>query len=338
MATLKEKLIAPVAEEEAGVPNNKITVVGVGQVGMACAISILGKHFVVQFCCYAGACGVAKIRRIGISSGLAPSECFIASLLFLFFQDYSVTANSKIVVVTAGVRQQEGESRLNLVQRNVNVFKFIVPQIVKYSPDCIIIVVSNPVDILTYVTWKLSGLPKHRVIGSGCNLDSARFRYLMAEKLGIHPSSCHGWILGEHGDSSVAVWSGVNVAGVSLQDLNPEMGTDNDSENWKEVHKMVVESAYEVIKLKGYTNWAIGLSVADLIESILKNLSRIHPVSTMVKGMYGIENEVFLSLPCILNARGLTSVINQKLKDEEVAQLKNSADTLWDIQKDLKDL
>ena len=106
------------------------------------------------------------------------------------------------MVVTAGVRQQEGESRLNLVQRNVNVFKFIIPQIVKYSPDCIIIVVSNPVDILTYVTWKLSGLPKHRVIGSGCNLDSARFRYLMAEKLGIHPSSCHGWILGEHGDSS----------------------------------------------------------------------------------------------------------------------------------------
>ena len=230
-------------------------------------------------------------------------------------KDYSVTANSKIVVVTAGVRQQEGESRLNLVQRNVNVFKFIIPQIIKYSPDCIVIVVSNPVDILTYVTWKLSGLPKHHVIGSGCNLDSARFRYLMAEKLGIHPSSCHGWILGEHGDSSVAVWSGVNVAGVSLQELNPEMGIDNNSENWKEVHKMVVESAYEVIKLKGYTNWAIGLSVADLIESMLKNLSRIHPVSTMEKRMYGIENEVFLSLLCILNARGLTSVIYQKVKD-----------------------
>ena len=170
-------------------------------------------------------------------------------------------------------------------------------------------------DILTYVTWKLSGLPKHRVIGSGCNLDSARFRYLMAEKLGIHPSSCHGWILGERGNSSMAVWSGVNVAGVSLQELNPEMGIDNNSENWKEVHKMVVESAYEVIKLKGYTNWAIGLSVADLIESMLKNLSRIHPVSTMEKRMYGIENEVFLSLLCILNARGLTSVIYQKVKD-----------------------
>ncbi|KAF4802503.1 Glycogen [starch] synthase, liver [Turdus rufiventris] len=253
-------------------------------------------------------------------------------------KDYAVTANSKIVVVTAGVRQQEGESRLNLVQRNVNVFKFIIPQIVKYSPDCIILVVSNPVDILTYVTWKLSGLPKHRVIGSGCNLDTARFRYLMSEKLGIHPSSCHGWILGEHGDSSVAVWSGVNVAGVSLQELNPDMGTDKDPENWKEIHKQVVASAYEVIKLKGYTNWAIGFSVADLCETMLKNLNRVHSVATLVKGMYGIENEVFLSLPSVLSASGLMSVINQKLKDDEVTQLRKSADTLWNVQKDIKDL
>uniref|UniRef100_A0A8I3WTK9 L-lactate dehydrogenase n=1 Tax=Callithrix jacchus TaxID=9483 RepID=A0A8I3WTK9_CALJA len=304
MATLKEKLIAPVAEEEAAVPNNKITVVGVGQVGMACAISILGKSLADELALV----DVLEDKLKGEMMDLQHGSLFLQTPKIVADKDYSVTANSKIVVI------------------------------VKYSPDCIIIVVSNPVDILTYVTWKLSGLPKHRVIGSGCNLDSARFRYLMAEKLGIHPSSCHGWILGEHGDSSVAVWSGVNVAGVSLQELNPEMGTDNDSENWKEVHKMVVESAYEVIKLKGYTNWAIGLSVADLIESMLKNLSRIHPVSTMVKGMYGIENEVFLSLPCILNARGLTSVINQKLKDDEVAQLKKSADTLWDIQKDLKDL
>ncbi|XP_021572098.1 L-lactate dehydrogenase B chain isoform X3 [Carlito syrichta] len=276
MATLKEKLIIPVAEEEATVPNNKITVVGVGQVGMACAVSILGKSL------------ADELALVDVLEDKLKGEMMDLQHGSLFLQ---------------------------------------TPKIV-----------ADKVDILTYVTWKLSGLPKHRVIGSGCNLDSARFRYLMAEKLSIHPSSCHGWILGEHGDSSVAVWSGVNVAGVSLQELNPEMGTENDSENWKEVHKMVVESAYEVIKLKGYTNWAIGLSVADLIESMLKNLSRIHPVSTMVKGMYGIENEVFLSLPCILNARGLTSVINQKLKDDEVAQLKKSADTLWDIQKDLKDL
>uniref|UniRef100_A0A2K6F7E1 L-lactate dehydrogenase n=1 Tax=Propithecus coquereli TaxID=379532 RepID=A0A2K6F7E1_PROCO len=237
MATLKEKLIAPVAEEEAAVPNNKITVVGVGQVGMACAISILGKSLADELALV----DVLEDKLKGEMMDLQHGSLFLQTSKIVADKDYSVTANSKIVVVTAGV--QEGESHLNLVQRNVNVFKFIIPQIVKYSPDCIIIVVSNPVDILTYVTWKLSGLPKHRVIGSGCNLDSARFRYLMAEKLGIHPSSCHGWILGEHGDSSVAVWSGVNVAGVSLQELNPEMGTDNDSENWKEV-----SGAFEVGK------------------------------------------------------------------------------------------
>ncbi|XP_037593018.1 L-lactate dehydrogenase B chain-like [Cebus imitator] len=226
MATLKEKLVAPVAEEETTVPNNKITVVGVGQVGMACAISILGKSLADELAL------VDVLEDKGEMMDLQHGSLFLLMPKIVADKDYSMTANSKIVVGTAGVHQQEGES-LNLVQRNVNVFKFIIPQIVKYGPDCIIIVVSNPVDILTYVTWKLSGLPKHSVIGSGCNLDSARFRYLTAEKLGIHPSSCHGWILGEHGDSSVAAWSGVNVAGVSLQELNPEMGTDNDSENWK---------------------------------------------------------------------------------------------------------
>uniref|UniRef100_A0A2K6C3U6 L-lactate dehydrogenase B chain n=1 Tax=Macaca nemestrina TaxID=9545 RepID=A0A2K6C3U6_MACNE len=234
MATLKEKLIAPVVEEEATVPNNKITVVGVGQVGMACAISILGKSLADELALV----DVLEDKLKGEMMDLQHGSLFLQTPKIVADKDYSVTANSKIVVVTAGVRQQEGESRLNLVQRNVNVFKFIIPQIVKYSPDCIIIVVSNPVDILTYVTWKLSGLPKHRVIGSGCNLDSARFHYLMAEKLGIHPSSCHGWILGEHSDSSVAVWSGVNVAGVSLQELNPEMGTDNDTAHFNGINCM----------------------------------------------------------------------------------------------------
>lgn len=188
---------------------------------------------------------------------------------------------------------------------------------------------------MTYVAWKISGFPKNRVIGSGCNLDSARFRYLMSEKLGINSLSCHGWVIGEHGDSSVPVWSGVNVAGVSLKTLNPDMGSDSDKENWKEVHKQVVESAYEVIKLKGYTSWAIGLSVADLAETILKNLRRVHPISTMIKGMYGVNDEVFLSVPSVLSNQGITDVITMTLKKDEEDRLKKSADTLWGIQKEL---
>ncbi|TRY81371.1 hypothetical protein DNTS_021190, partial [Danionella cerebrum] len=334
MASVMQKLITPLASGPAEPPRNKVTVVGVGQVGMACAVSVLLRELADELALV----DVVEDRLKGEMLDLQHGSLFLKTPKIVADKDYSVTANSRIVVVTAGVRQQEGESRLNLVQRNVNIFKHIIPQIVKYSPDCVLIVVSNPVDVLTYVTWKLSGLPKHRVIGSGTNLDSARFRYIMAEKLGIHSSSFNGYILGEHGDSSVPVWSGANVAGVSLQKLNPDIGTEKDSENWKEAHKMVVDSAYEVIKLKGYTNWAIGLSVADLTETLVRNLNRVHPVSTMVKGMYGIGEEVYLSLPCVLNSSGVGSVVNMTLTDEEIGQLKKSADTLWGIQKDLKDL
>nr|WON66706.1 lactate dehydrogenase A [Leptobrachium liui] len=331
MASLKEKLVHNVVSEQS-LPQNKITIVGVGAVGMACAVSILHKEFADELALV----DVMEDKLKGEMMDLQHGSLFLRTPKIVSGKDYSVTANSRLVVITAGARQQEGESRLNLVQRNVNIFKFIIPNIVKYSPNSILLVVSNPVDVLTYVAWKISGFPKHRVIGSGCNLDSARFRYLMGEKLGIHSLSCHGWVIGEHGDSSVPVWSGVNVAGVSLKTLNPELGSDADKENWKEVHKQVVDSAYEVIKLKGYTSWAIGMSVADLAETVVKNLRRVHPISTMVKGMHGVKEDVFLSVPCILSNLGITDVINMTLKPDEEDRLRKSADTLWGIQKELQ--
>nr|O93545.3 RecName: Full=L-lactate dehydrogenase A chain; Short=LDH-A [Lindbergichthys nudifrons]AAC63286.1 lactate dehydrogenase-A [Lindbergichthys nudifrons] len=326
----KEKLISHVMKEEPVGSRSKVTVVGVGMVGMASAISILLK----DLCDELAMVDVMEDKLKGEVMDLQHGSLFLKTKI-VGDKDYSVTANSKVVVVTAGARQQEGESRLNLVQRNVNIFKFIIPNIVKYSPNCILMVVSNPVDILTYVAWKLSGFPRHRVIGSGTNLDSARFRHLIGEKLHLHPSSCHAWIVGEHGDSSVPVWSGVNVAGVSLQGLNPQMGTEDDGENWKAIHKEVVDGAYEVIKLKGYTSWAIGMSVADLVESIIKNMHKVHPVSTLVQGMHGVKDEVFLSVPCVLGNSGLTDVIHMTLKAEEEKQLQKSAETLWGVQKEL---
>ncbi|XP_015989824.1 L-lactate dehydrogenase A chain isoform X1 [Rousettus aegyptiacus] len=331
MATLKDQLIVNLLKEEQS-PQNKITVVGVGAVGMACAISILMKDLADELALV----DVMEDKLKGEMMDLQHGSLFLKTPKIVSGKDYNVTANSKLVIITAGARQQEGESRLNLVQRNVNIFKFIIPNVVKYSPNCKLLIVSNPVDILTYVAWKISGFPKNRVIGSGCNLDSARFRYLMGERLGVHPLSCHGWVLGEHGDSSVPVWSGVNVAGVSLKNLHPDLGTDTDKEQWKEVHKQVVASAYEVIKLKGYTSWAIGLSVADLAESMMKNLRRVHPISTMIKGLYGIKDDVFLSVPCILGQNGISDVVKVTLTSEEEARLKKSADTLWGIQKELQ--
>ncbi|VFV39635.1 l-lactate dehydrogenase b chain [Lynx pardinus] len=209
---------------------------------MACAISVLGKSLVDELALVDVLEDKLKGEMMHLQHG---SLCFQTPNI-MADKDYSVISNSKTVVVTAGVLQQEEESRLNLVQRNINVFKCIISQLVKYSPDSTIIEVSSPVDILTYVTRELSGLPKHHVIGR-------------------------------------------------------------------------------------YTNRATGSSVTDLTESMLKNLSRIHPMSTMVKEMYGTENEVFLSLPCFLNAQGLTSVTNWKLKDDL-----RGRETLWVIQKDLK--
>ncbi|CAD7694316.1 unnamed protein product [Nyctereutes procyonoides] len=294
MATLKDQPIQNLLKED-HIPQNKITVVGVGAVGMAHVMSILMKDLLISL--------------------------FLRTPKIVFGKDYNVTANSKLVIITVGAHQQEGESRLNLVQCNMNIFKFIIPNIVKYSPNFKLLVVSNPMDILTYVTWKISGFPKNCVIGSGCKLDSARFRYRMGERLGVHPLSCHGWVLGDHGDSSVPVWSGVNVDSVSLKNLHPDLGTDADKEQWKEVHKQVVDSDCEVIKLKGYTSW---------------NLRWVHPISTMIKGFYGIKDDVFLSVPCILGQNGISDVVKVTLTPEEEAHLKKSANTFWGIQKELQ--
>nr|KAF6420555.1 lactate dehydrogenase A like 6B [Molossus molossus] len=312
MATLKDQLIVNILKEDQN-PQNKITFVGVDAVGMACVISILMKDLADELALI----DVMEDRLKGEMMDLQYGSLFLKTPKIVSSKDCS------------------GESRLNLIQRNMNIFKFIIPNVVKYSPNCKLFIVSNTVDIWTYMSWKISGFPKNRVIGSGCNLDLAWFCYLMGERLGVHPLSCYGWVLGEHGDSSVPVWSGVNVAGFTLKTLHRELGTDADKKQWKQVHKQVVDSAYEVIKLKGYTSWVIGLSVADLAESMMKNLRWVHPISTMIKGLYGIKEDVFFNVPCILRQSRILDVMKVALTAEEEACLKKSADTLWGIQKEL---
>ncbi|XP_054012743.1 L-lactate dehydrogenase-like isoform X1 [Hylaeus anthracinus] len=331
MTSLKDKLLCTVVEP-ISTGRNKVSIVGVGQVGMACAISILTSHVSNEVVLV----DVMADKLKGEMMDLQHGSSFLKNAKINASTDYAATANSSLCIVTAGARQREGESRLDLVQRNTDIFRGIIPQLVKYSPNTILLIVSNPVDILTYVAWKHSGLPKNRVIGSGTNLDSARFRFLLSQKLNVAPTSCHGWIIGEHGDTSVPVWSGVNVAGVRLRDLNEHVGTDKDEEQWGCVHKQVVESAYEVIKLKGYTSWAIGLSVSHLASAILRNSNQVHAVSTLVTGFHGIEEDVFLSLPCTLGEGGVTCIVKQKLTEQEVACLQESAAKMYEVQKDLK--
>ncbi|KAG0721616.1 L-lactate dehydrogenase [Chionoecetes opilio] len=310
----------------------KVTVVGVGQVGMACAFSLVTQHI----CSELALVDVMPDKLRGEMMDLQHGLTFLRNVKIEASTDYAVSAGSRLCIVTAGARQREGESRLSLVQRNVDIYKGIIPNLVKHSPNCILLVVSNPVDVLTYVAWKLSGLPKNRVIGSGTNLDSSRFRFHLSQKLNVAPSSCHGWIIGEHGDSSVPVWSGVNIAGVRLRDLNPAVGTEEDPEKYNEMHKEVVNSAYEIIKLKGYTSWAIGLSVASLVSSIMKNTRSCYAVSVSVQGYHSVDKDVFLSLPVVLGENGVTHIIKQTLTEAEVKQLTTSADTLWDVQTGIK--
>ncbi|XP_022915805.1 L-lactate dehydrogenase [Onthophagus taurus] len=311
---------------------NKVTVVGVGQVGMACAFSILSQRISHDVCLV----DCVEDKLLGEMMDLQHGSMFFKNCKVSASTDYAITAGSKLCIVTAGVRQREGETRLDLVQRNTEVMKSIIPKLVQYSPDTILLIVSNPVDILTYIAWKLSGLPKERVIGSGTNLDSSRFRFLLSQKLGVAPISCHGWIIGEHGDSSVAVWSGVNVAGVRLTDIKPSLGGKDDTENWGELHKEVIDSAYQVIKLKGYTSWAIGMSVAEITQSILYNAGNISAVSVLVKGFHGIDKEVFLSLPSVLGANGLTDVVIQPLTCKEKEALQESAKIMAQVQMGIK--
>lgn len=322
------KAVAP-ADVKAS-PRTKITVIGVGAVGMAAAFSLM--EITGELCLL----DVMENKVKGEVLDLQHGQQFLRRCTVKGGTDYALSAGSDIVVITAGARQNEGESRLNLVQRNVDIFKHIIPQIVKHSPNCIIVVVSNPVDILTYVAAKLSGFPKHRVLGTGTMLDSARFRYLLGDKLGVSANSVHGYVIGEHGDSSVPVWSNVNVAGVRLSSMNPKIGTDGDPEHYGNIHKEVVNSAYEIIKLKGYTSWAIGLTCRSLCNSILHNLHAVYPLTTNAKGFHGITEDVYLSLPCLTTSVGISHVIPQQLNEEETAKIKHSADTLWSIIKDIK--
>uniref|UniRef100_A0A671FXE5 L-lactate dehydrogenase n=1 Tax=Rhinolophus ferrumequinum TaxID=59479 RepID=A0A671FXE5_RHIFE len=241
MATVKCELMKHLISEEA-VHRNKVSIIGTGSVGMACAVSILLKGLSDELALV----DVAEDELKGEAMDLQHGSPFVKMPNIVSSKNYRITANSNLVIITAGARQGRGETRLNFVQGNLAIFKFMISTITQYSPHCKLIVVSNPVDILTYLTWKISKFPQSRVIGSGCNPDTARFRFLIGQRLGIHPESCHGWILGEHGDSSVPVWSGVNIAGVPLKAVNSHIGTDKDPEQWKNVHKDKCPSVFPV--------------------------------------------------------------------------------------------
>ncbi|GFP88875.1 l-lactate dehydrogenase a [Phtheirospermum japonicum] len=311
----------------------KISVVGVGNVGMAIAQTILTQDLADELVLI----DTNEDKLQGEMFDLQHAAAFLPRTKIKASLDYAATADSDLCIVTAGARQNPGESRLNLLQRNVALFKHIVPPLAKYSPECIIMVVSNPVDVLTYVAWRLSGFPPNRVIGSGTNLDSSRFRFLIADHLDVNAQDVQAYIIGEHGDSSVALWSSISVGGVPVLSFLKMRQIAYEKETLQNIHKEVVHSAYEVIRLKGYTSWAIGYSVASLAHTLLRDQRRINPVSVLAKGFYDIDGgDVFLSLPAQLGRNGVLGVTNLHLTDEEAHQLKNSAQTILEVQSQLR--
>nr|AFA35122.1 lactate dehydrogenase A [Echinococcus granulosus] len=322
-----EGLLLPLEMEQCFGRERKVSVVGAGAVGTAAAFAIMTKGIANTVALY----DIDEDRCNGEVMDLDQGSLFLESCRVIGGQDITKTADSDIVVVTAGARQAVGESRLNLVQRNVDIFKKLIPTLVEQSPKCILVIVTNPVDIMTYVSWKLSGFPQHRVLGSGTMLDTARFRHILGEKLNVHPSAIHGYVVGEHGDSSVPVWSRVTVGGANLCDIYPKIGQAGDPDDFASIHKAVVDSAYEIIRMKGCTAWAIGLCCASLCNAILRNKKIVIPVSTSLKGKLGIKEEVFTSVPCIVDSSGVSAVINLEYSPSEKQSLLASVETLQKI-------
>ncbi|XP_019166928.1 PREDICTED: L-lactate dehydrogenase B-like [Ipomoea nil] len=313
--------------------HTKISVVGVGNVGMAVAQTILTQGLADEL-----ALVDAKPDKLrGEMLDLQHAAAFLPRTKIHASVDYAVTAGSDLIIVTAGARQNPGETRLNLIEKNCALFKTIIPPLVKHSRHSILMIVSNPVDILTYVAWKLSGFPANRVIGSGTNLDSSRFRSLIADHLDVNAQDVQAYIVGEHGDSSVALWSSISIGGVPVLSFLDRQQIAYEKETLDNIHKQVVQSAYEVINLKGYTSWAIGYSVANLARSILRDQRRVQPVSVLARGLHGIHGgDVFLSLPARLGRSGVIGVADVHLTEEEERRLNHSANTILEVQTQLR--
>jgi len=243
---------------------------------------------------------------------------------------YQDCAGADVVVVTAGTAQRPGETRLDLVKRNAEIFGDVIPSITEHNETGILLIATNPVDVLSYCAWKLSGFPSRRVIGSGTVLDTARFRYLLSEHLDLDPRNVHAYVVGEHGDSEVPIWSLANVAGMRLEEYCRRTECDVGEAMRDRISHQVRDAAYEVIERKGATYYAVGVALVRIVEAILRDQHTVLTVSNLVPGYYGIE-DVYFSLPAVVAREGVERVVELSLDDEEIAALEECADVLHGV-------
>lgn len=297
----------------------KIGIVGTGYVGSTTAFALMLQRIVSELVLI----DIDNQKAEGEALDLVQATSFTGPMQ-IYAGDYSDLQGAEIVIISAGPNRKRGETRLDLAEKNYTVFRDIVPKIMKYNFGCILLVVTNPVDVLSYITLKLSGLPANKVIGSGTVLDSSRFRAALSAKLKVDPRNIHAYILGEHGDSQVAAWSLTNIVGIKFDDYCIKYMDNCGNDLKEEIETYVRTSAYKIIERKGATNYAVALAIGKIVKSILKNQNSILTVSTYVDNFEGIK-DFYFSLPCIVNKNGIERIVQPMLSSQEYQALKYSA-------------
>lgn len=306
---------------EAEKDHQKVILIGDGAVGSSYAFALVTQNIAQEL----GIIDIDFAKTQGDAIDLSHALAF-TSPKKIYAATYADCHDADIVVITAGAAQKPGETRLDLVNKNMKIFKSIIDEIMKSGFDGIFLVATNPVDILTYATWKFSGLPKHRVIGSGTSLDSARFRQAIAEIAQVDTRNVHGYILGEHGDTEFPVWSHTNIGGLQIYEWAKD-NPDLDEEALVDIFFKVRDAAYEIIEKKGATFYGIAVALARITKAILNDESSILPVSVYLDGQYQ-QKDIFIGAPAVINRQGIQHVIEMPLTDAEQAKMNHSATTL----------
>lgn len=300
----------------------KAAMIGCGFVGSSSAFALMQSGIFSEMVMIDVDRARAEGEAMDIGHGLP-----FARPIKLYAGDYDDIVDAGVIIITAGANQKPEETRLDLIHKNVEIYKSIIPEIAKRGCEGILLVVSNPVDILTYTALKLSGFPEHRVIGSGTVLDTARLKYLIGEHLKVDNRSVHAFIIGEHGDSELAAWSNANVSGVRLSDFCEMRGHFFHEESENRIYEEVKNSAYEIIERKNATYYGIAMAVKRICECIIRDEKSILPVSSMMHGIYGMR-DVVISMPAIVGKDGVEDIIPISLDGEEQELLLESADLL----------
>lgn len=303
----------------------KAAVIGCGFVGASIAFSLMQRGLYSELVLI----DVNREKAQGEAMDLSHGLPYTASMR-IYAGGYDDVVDCSMVILTAGANQKPGETRLDLIEKNVAVLKNIIPELTRRNFGGILMVVSNPVDVLTYAAWKLSGLPARRVIGSGTVLDTARLKYLLGQHLGVDSRNVHAAIIGEHGDSELAVWSSANISSIDLDQFCRLRNYFDNQQILDRIYHEVRDSAYEIIQRKGATYYGIAMAVARIAECVVKNEHAMLPISVLLEGQYGLEG-LCLSIPSIVGYDGVETVLEIPLAASEQQALLDSAKQIKEV-------